>query len=198
VVARVGAVDETQTVIGNYRRAMDSPSGPKRRKYPNEYARRAMGYGKRREARALAAVAEHLGVTLTKPGPCKSPIPGAPDAVVDGDPGALVKVKCPFSLLMFRGSLSDFYAAKPNRLIRNGRLNYERNKQAKRYYRQCQMYLLQRDAHILYFGVWTLYAGVFVITITPDPSWREDFCIKRRHTKRASSHVCRTGRILRH
>jgi hypothetical protein len=134
-----------------------------------------MRYGQRREARALAAVAEHLGVNLIKPGPCESCISGAPDAVVDEDPGALVEVKCPFSLLMFRGSLSDFYEAKSDRLIHNGALNKERNELAKRYYRQCQMYLLQRDARILYFAVWTPYAGVLVISITPDLSWRENF-----------------------
>ena len=143
-----------------------------------------MRYGRRHEKRALAAVAAHMGVRLLPPGPPPpgSSIRGSPDAVVDGDPGALVEVKCPITLLDYRGSLADYYHRSAARLLRDGALNTRRNEQARRYYRQCQMYLLQREARVLHFAVWTPFAGCVVIPVVPDESWRGKFAADQSAT----------------
>jgi hypothetical protein len=133
--------------------------------------RRAMAYGRAHEKRALAAVAQHLGVTLERATPMKR---CAPDGVVVGDPSALVEVKCPYSLMQYRGSLEKYYSQSCTRLLWKGTLNTLRNKWARLYYRQCQLYLQQRDARVVYFGVWTPFAGCVVVPVYPDTSWRLD------------------------
>ena len=87
-----------------------------------------MAYGRAHEKRALAAVAEQLGVTLERASPVNR---CAPDGVVAGDPRALVEVKCPYSLMAYKGSLEKYYSESCTRLLWKGALNTLRNKWAR-------------------------------------------------------------------
>ena len=129
-----------------------------------------MAYGRAHEKRALAAVAEQLGVTLERASPVKR---CAPDGVVAGDPRALVEVKCPYSLMGYKGSLEKYYNESCTRLLWKGALNTLRNKWARLYYRQCQLYLQQRDARVVYFGVWSPFAGCVVVPVSRDAAWKD-------------------------
>ena len=148
---------------------MDPPSGP-RTCMKKKRDRRAMAYGRAHEKRALAAVARQLGVTLERASPVKR---CAPDGVVAGDPRALVEVKCPYSLMAYKGSLEKYYSETCTRLLWKGALNTLRNKWARLYYRQCQLYLQQRDARVVYFGVWTPFAGCVVVPVYQDAAWAD-------------------------
>jgi hypothetical protein len=132
-----------------------------------------MTYGRTHEADALAAVSEALGEPLVRPRPTSSIIAGRPDAQLLRDPSVLVEVKCPITAMKVT-DLKKFYASLRVKFIRDGALNLD-NEQGRKYHRQCQLYLLQRNARKVVVGVYAPKSKPLLLTVTPDPSWREEF-----------------------
>jgi hypothetical protein len=73
--------------------------------------------------------------------------------------------------------LARFYGGSRVKFIRDGRLNLD-NKQGMKYHRQCQLYLLQRNAKRVVLGVYAPMAPQpLLVTVTPDLHWRREwFC----------------------
>jgi hypothetical protein len=85
-----------------------------------------------------------------------------------------VEIKCPFSARMST-DLERFYGSSRVKFIRDGALNLD-NTQGKQYHRHCQLYLMQRDARKIVLGVYApLAPRPLLVTVTPDPHWRESW-----------------------
>lgn len=151
------------------------PSGVSDTHVRRDFEQQAMSYGVKYEGRAIRCMEKHIGQSIYRvPSLIAHGIKGRPDGITE-DGGALVEVKCPFTLLHVTGHMNDYYAKKGQwGLIRNGALNTARNTQARKYYRQCQLYLKQRpNIPILHFGIWGPKAEpqILVIDILPDAQW---------------------------
>jgi hypothetical protein len=112
-------------------------------------------YGRRYERLAKKKLA-HMMLSVIDNGKWRTVdgVRGRPDGVVVND-GALVEVKCPYTLVTNKKPLQEYYAKRDNGLLKNGSLNVSNNEDAKQYWDQCQKYLtLFPEAPFLYFGVW--------------------------------------------